>query len=283
MDELSVAWGYSSNTSGIRFWSINADGRYTVGFYTPTTFMIERSEGNIPEGAFTKGLPSPGPIKPSKSDDAHYNFQIRSFSKNLAERVPIRKEIMTSSQVIQLRNKDLADKLNMSSYVKRVASFVGETGERDEYIHTGQPVRILAEAGFFHHSQNMTDGLSLPQLICFACGFETREMRQDPIGDHLRYEESAYSLKFGCGLRHKVRKEMTVSLLSVNRPDSPTIPHPRSLRGTSHDDEQWQDIMHRQPETGEEENSRVEDEMEEEMMRGWVLDEAEDIEELLSR
>ena len=283
MNELSVAWGYASNTSGYCFWSHNADGRYTVGFYPPTTFMFQRLEHNLGERDFTKALPSAGSIKPSKSDDALFNFRIGSFSKNLAERVPTCKEIMTASQVTQLRNRDLADKLHMSSYVRRVASFIEDTGDRDEYIHTNQPVRILAEAGFFHHSQKVT----VPQLICFVCGFETREMRQDPIDEHLRYEESAFSLKFGCESRRKVRNERTVSLLrSVNRPDSPTLIYAGSLQrmsASSHDDEQWQNLTRHQPETGEEENSRVDDEMEEEMMGGWVLDEDEDIDEVLTR
>ncbi|KAK3173108.1 hypothetical protein OEA41_006437 [Lepraria neglecta] len=114
------------------------------------------------------------------------------FSKVLAERVPLYKEVMVYSQLVYLQNKDLVNELNMFSYVKRVALFLDEAGKQDEYIPTGQSVKTLAEAGFFSQSsQKSMFGPRAPRLICFACRFKIIDMEQNPINDHLRHKESS--------------------------------------------------------------------------------------------
>ena len=300
MNQHSVPWGYSANDRGERFWSVNADGRYTVGFYAPTVrmsesdvhFQIRSSEWkpmSASEALFSPFLPEPGPINPSQSDGERYNNQLKMFSKALAERAPLRKEVMVYSQLVHLQNKDLANELNMFSYVKRVASFLDEAGKRDEYIPTGQPVKTLAEAGFFSQSsQKSMFGPRAPRLICFACGFETTDMRQNRIDDHLRHEESGCSMKLGYRLRQEIQKQMMQDPLKVFGPGSPNVTNYElnqevASRENDDQDEEWQDITDQNDGNDDDVRSQAlqikehERNMEEEIMRGWVIEEDEDI------
>ena len=211
MDLQNARWGHSANEYGERFWSLNADGRYTVAFYAPTAVLLESHilpPNDTPNGIIdtTTDLPTPGPICPSASNEENFTVQLKSFADVLVRRSPLQKEILSYEQLLYLQNKDLARRNNMSSYVKRVASFLSKTDEQDRYVFNAHSVRRLADAGFFNYMRDTVLGSKPPLLICFACGFEVGGMTKSPVEEHLKSIHSDCTFNKGYKLKSELQE-----------------------------------------------------------------------------